>query len=361
MAFDEYHRAPAMKLSAKGVWCRWSILACVICLSACREVTVEGHHVVRPPPTACGTLQTLATGLQDPTALAYATDYVYVAAGPLGTGGDLGAGQVLQIPLSGGTPVIVDDISGVITPNGLVADGSNVYEAHAHGGVGRASLDGKIQDDVPSLVYPLALALDANYIYVGGDDGTVSRVTLGDEDSLPQELYTPAGPAQVFDMTVDNNNVYWIEDVFGTTSLKAVPIAGGSAITLIKGTSSLRRIAVGGDYVYASSYRSDDSYTNGAGSILRARIDGTDAATEIASNQPFPTGIVVDARGIYWGGGDAGPESTGLPLVTLPTDGTPIATVAPHSITYTMKPCGDGICWLDSASGSVMRFQECAK
>jgi hypothetical protein len=337
-----------MTMRARALLLRFLIVT-VVGLPACREVTVEGS-APRATPKACGKLETLATGINQPVAMAYAAGNVYVAASD---------GSILSVPVSGGAPVVVSKSDDTPTPTGLTADATGVYALYSGGDIEKLPLKGEEPATFDSV--GLSIASNANYLFVGGSDGSVSQISKQADPNTDESTLVspPVDGAQVFDITVDDTNIYWIEATFSTSVLKKVPIVGGATTVLVTGTFPLKRVAAFGDYVYVSTYQ-DDGYKSGIGGIMRARSDSSEAPVEIASNESFPSGIAADATGVYWGGGDAGPLVAGLPVKSIPTGSKEPVVVAPASVTYTMKPCGGGICWLDAGAGNVMRYEECA-
>ena len=309
---------------------------------------------------ACGSTATLTEGIPESRAIAYANDAVYVSSGLYGPTSD-----ILRVTVSGGAPTLFAHAVPLVAPTGLAADAANVYTASDSGGLRKLPVNGA----TPTVLYepngadvPRSIALGGGYVYWGSGDGSIKRLPV--DGGVPAVVSPAVTGTDVFAMAVDDANVYWIEANPSTMVLRKAPLAGGASTLLFTGTSALMRIAVSGAYVYVTQQGQSltpdgNGKPIGEGAVIKLRIDESEPPVEIASNQPFAIGIAADASGVYWGGGTEF-ENWGAPVNRLPAGGNQAVALASLNVTYEMTQCGAGICWMDVATGNLMRYPECA-
>jgi hypothetical protein len=211
------------------------------------------------------------------------------------------AGQVMQLPLSGGAPkILVDQVNA----ESLAVDASNVYWSSRNDGNVRSV---PIGGGSASTVYPgpedIAVVRVANgrvyfsvYAQFMPGMGFVRSIPVGGgaTTTLASTLNQPLG------LAVDAANVYYTEFDQGTAGagdVRSVPLAGGSPGKVADGQGGPNFIATDGVNVYFS--------TTTDGTVVRAPVGGG-ATTTIASGQNGPSFLALDASYVYWtnlGGG----------------------------------------------------------
>jgi hypothetical protein len=108
--------------------------------------------------------------------------------------------------------------------------------------------------------------------------------TMGACDSIVLSTeFTPPGR-----LAIDGTSVYWTN---GDGTIRSVPIAGGATSTLAQGLGGGMGVAVDTQNVYAVSQD---------GRIVSAPISGSMAVTVLATGQPQPYALTIDATNVYW-------------------------------------------------------------
>jgi hypothetical protein len=142
-------------------------------------------------------------------------------------------------------------------------------------------------------------AADAMVCSAGGGGSVVA--TLASNQMFPNGV------------AIDATNAYWVNAVQGT--VKKVPLAGGTPVTLASGqpTASAAAIAVDAAGIY---------WTNAAtGTVMKVPLDGG-TPTTLASKHGYPYAIAVDATSVYWTDYD---EAN---VMRVPKGGGPSTTLA---------------------------------
>ena len=351
--------------------------AVLLALSACApqvEIgaigTTTGAGSIGPLYSARGT-KVLATGLGNANAIAYLDQNLYVA-----TTRDEVTSSLVRISLSGGAPTKLASSLPLIWDRGIAVDATHLYWS---GGLPSNATDGTISSMpieggtptllVPSGVWGTSLTIDLSYLYWGGAHGSVFRMPLAGGDVTTLFAATEDDPVEA--IAVDDANVYWggpdSEYVGSGSTVMKAPIGGGTPTVMAHVEPGyVRTIAPLGGYIYVAhegnSMAGDGPTATGNGSVFRVPIDQSTPIVALASNQPMPAGLAVDASGVYWGGGSLGPsvaQDLGVPVNRIATDGAQIDALVPTGLTAQMVPCLNAICWVDGASGTVMRYEEC--
>jgi hypothetical protein len=161
-------------------------------------------------------------------------------------------GNVLRTPIDGGTTVTLNDAQE--NPGAVVVDATSVYwTASGAGAVAKASLDGGSPALVASgIATPQGMAVDATRLYVAGADA-VYAIPVGTENGQPAPLLAETNG---MGMAVDSTAMYWLAQGTGPTT----------------------------------------------GTVKMLPFDALDAGTPVtlATGQPTPTFIALDANSVYW-------------------------------------------------------------
>jgi hypothetical protein len=221
---------------------------------------------------------------------------------------------VLQVPVGGGTPQTLSPMPALM----VVVDSSYVYfNTQGLGGppVLRVPIGGGLTTPMCASCaqYADQLAVNDQDVYVTDNQtGEVLAIaTQGNPLVTPidQGTGSPAGIA------LDSTSVYWV-DLAAFTVMKA-PLVGmtGTKTTLSMNENSPDRIVVHGPYAYFTT----------ADGLRRVPIDGSSAATTVASMQLQPSGygeLAADNEAVYF-------HDSGSALYKLPyCSPTPIKLAA---------------------------------
>jgi hypothetical protein len=269
----------------------------------------------------------LASGVITPTAIAVDAQNVYFT-----TNQSAQAGTVSSVPIDGGP--VTDLVTGQETPDSLAIDGSHLYWTTGDGyarwapkaadGGGGTQLANTLGDTAfvaadgnsvcvvtgtviecgptppngvtvmgPSGGLPGGIALgsgSAFWVLQGSiDAGTVlSAPTQG---SVSPTTVVP-GNGGAFGIAVDSTTVYWTTRPIG--NVMAVPLVGGTPVTLAMAQDSPNAIAVDSTHVYWTNVGQ-----NGA-VMINALDAGPGAASTLVGNLGEPLGIAVDDVAVYW-------------------------------------------------------------
>lgn len=252
------------------------------------------------------------------------------------------SGRVMKAPKTGGTPQVL--ASGEPYPQFIALDAAHVYwtDGYSPGGrVGRVAKDGGPVETVVSVEGPRALALDTSTIYftvyglgspvmsaplAGGQatiladaqpngrgiavyQGIVYWGNLGapGEDGsimqLPVAGGTPSlvaanqgGPGAV---AVDASGVYWGNFKQPAQGLTMIPLTGGTALNLAPDPVGFG-LAIDDTRAY---------FANESGEIKSVPKTGGATCT-IASGQPYPYMLALDAEFVYWTNYNLGTSSS---------------------------------------------------
>ena len=240
-------------------------------------------------------------------------------------------GSLQSIPNTGGTPnpIATGDVRGITTSASSIvwadATTSTIYSAN---------LDGSNTQPITSatdVADVLAIGSDVYWTIATGTSGGFKRIPLA--GGAPVDL-VPTSNNQFYYLAGDAADVYAMGLVNGSPSIVFLPLQGGSG-AVFADASDLVPLAVDGSHLYTVSSdtvvryprtqgstpetlapiagafavavdadaayvtASDGLCESNSGSVYRIPFD-TKVPQELASGQACPSGIAVDAQGVYW-------------------------------------------------------------
>jgi hypothetical protein len=250
----------------------------------------SGPGQVLQMPLSGGTAQTILTGINEPGNIAVANGTLYYFDEWQTTFGSL-----KSVPIGGGQVATL--VTGLPYPAFLCVDamGANAYwatDGEAVGPIYRLSLAGGTLTTLASENFPGDLAINASTVLWTTSDGLVEAVPVsgGSVLTLASGGTGPSGPNQI---VADASNVYWSE-VNG--SLVKQSLSGGGPVTLTGAqpdTTNVVKILLDGDNLYWLSMGALIS----SNFVGRVPITGGTAVTLNASE--YLDDFVVEGQSIY--------------------------------------------------------------
>ena len=159
--------------------------------------------------------------------------------------------------------------------------------------------------DAGRVVRPLASGLPApagiavaTSVYWTNKDGTVRECARG---GCREPTTLALGPYPAGAIAVHATSLYWTGG--GTDgAVMTVPVGGGSPVTLAAGQDGPVSLAVDATSVYwTTSGQTIFQPTKSLGSVMKCAIGGCGGSpTVLATGQPYPGSIAVDATRVYW-------------------------------------------------------------
>ncbi len=276
---------------------------------------------------AGGAPSVLVAGLQEPIAIAvYGSNVYFVDFGTFNNDG-----SVALVPAAGGGEPFQFAL-GQQGPGGLAVNQTGVYWSVAT--LMRASLDGMNQISLVAGMVNDPIAVGPSGIYgTGSLDGMRTTVvsaplTGGSLTALAPDALAPSDASYGF--AIDATSIYWTT-FNDPTSIRKMPLQGGMPVTLATSPGAGGGLAVDKSNVYWVSSNGvmkvaidggpatllgpsgpvaglggnialDDTsvYWTTADSVLKVSLSGGTPEV-LASGQPGPIPIAVDATSVYWG------------------------------------------------------------
>jgi hypothetical protein len=190
-------------------------------------------------------------------------------------------GDVMKVPIGGGQPTTL----AVANATGILAvDPTSVYWAD-----NQALMRVPIAGGTPTTLVPRnvsAIAVDAANVYFTTDQSLFKVSLLGGAPTM-------LASGQFFgNIAVDTKYVYWTNVPGGaeTQSIRKVPIAGGSTMTVVAGLDMLLGIALDATNLYFS-----DQFH-----VMKVALAGGTPTTLVTEMTDQPFGVAVDATSVYW-------------------------------------------------------------
>lgn len=228
-----------------------------------------------------------------------------------------GLSGVGQMNLDGsGEKSLVDDI-GADYLSDLKADASRVYWSDVgFAMIGAVGIDGKqlnrsLIDLRPLGIAPTALAVQGAYVYFawsprqgGGVDSTVAGIGRANRDGSniqpnfipPSSLSAGNGPHDIGSLAVDGAHVYWVGASAAGSMGRAKLDGTDVQQDFISSVGGVGPIAVDRQYVFWSNFTS----------IGRANVDGTDIQPRFRSIFRGGTSIAISRNYLFWGAKTSG-------------------------------------------------------
>jgi sugar lactone lactonase YvrE len=297
--------------SCLGAACQDGRCAPIILASATEPfaVAVDGEFVFYTATDATGELcrvpknggsvESLSTEEADPRFVALDETHVYWT--------NYANGSVRRARKDGSSRETLRGDAG--TPLGLALHGDSVYFSDATGGnvwvVAKSG--GSARTLATGQATPTAIAVDAEYVYwTNQGEANVRRAPHGSQN-VSGEIVGPlnepldaggAGADYSWGIAVDDDNVYWRDDVVGWSPIggpvgrvMGISKSGGRERALVSGHPGARFLSLDEEFIYWTNYDS--------GTVMQARKDGT-VAIELARGQSSPHGIATDRDAVYW-------------------------------------------------------------
>ncbi len=211
-------------------------------------------------------------------------NYLVVDAGSAYWTGD---DALMKVPVSGGTPTLLTEVPDW-APYGLASDASSVYWTDYRGhAVRKVSTDGGTPTTLATLgTNPTGIAVDTVNVY--WLDGFLKSVPLA---GGPITVHSPAGGLA---LAVDGANAYWVDD----DNVMMCALASCTPTILASGQDDPRSVVTDATSVYWVNLGTSFNDRRD-GSIMKVSIAGG-TVTQLASWQNFALNIAVDASNVYW-------------------------------------------------------------
>lgn len=238
---------------------------------------------------------------------------------------------VSRAPVRGGESTVV--MSGNACGRGLAIDRSNFYFSVCDGTVWRAPLGCAPVKPVEiasgqSIYIESFVVTDGRRVYwahiveddAGNDTSSIRSVPIDGGSVVTHATVSDWVTA----MAVDSHNVYWGA---GLGQLTKVPVSGGPPTVLWPGSGheEIRAIAVDSSNVYWAAVEDTPPLD---GVILQIPIDGG-AIVTLSSGEWNPAGIAVDSANVYWTDfAYGGHEAQGGLVKKAPIGGGSVTTLA---------------------------------
>jgi PASTA domain len=198
--------------------------------------------------------------------------------------------EIVHVPASGGTPMLLAALPANVIATGLAAGGGYLYASGVDTGVPapageilRVQLNGNNMTPgyVANLSFPLGVAVDAQHVYwTDNSSGTIGRATLGtagSSDVRPAFVSEPGGPAGV---AVDSN----LDPTTPSLSCSPASVAAG------RPTSCKVTIA---DTASGSKPTGQVAFSSNASTFFSGSSSSCTLSAPFGTSQPFCTIGVV--------------------------------------------------------------------
>jgi hypothetical protein len=310
-------------------------------LIACSSVETEPPGPSGPcdkvGDPGCPTSSALATGQLSPAFIAVDETWVYWT--DFGGTGTMGAGSVMKVAITGGTPIPIATKQD--KPRGIAVDADRVYWVTADGGVLTAQKGASKTTFVAPAQTPARVAVDDKYAYFTDQgNGGVFRAPKaggGKLESLAMDQQVP------FTIVADASGAYWTNT--GDGSLMHWSSSGGPTVLVPAGAKDTRGVAIDETYVYWTAPSGVDS-----GSL--SRVPKTGGAVEVIAPDVGVGEVVTDATHVY-----VANYTAGSVVAVSKADGSKHTLFPPGATTNPLGIAVDAtyVYVANSSSGTVLR------
>jgi sugar lactone lactonase YvrE len=244
---------------------------------------------------------TLVSAVDGPQAVAVHGSHVFWA-----TSGTNKPVYLMMANLDGAEVTTIASLPGA-HPSAIAVDDNAIYWTDwVLGTVTRVNLDGTHNTVLASSQsFPGAIAVDATSVYwvdegMNAAPGSIMKCSL----SGTNVSTLAAGQANPGRLAIDATSVYWAVSPSQSTGKVMRVALDGTGVTVLASGSYANpwSIAVNSAAVFWLDQGSDEvsgGMTVADGAVMRVGLDGT-AASVVASQQPNPRGIAVDATDVFW-------------------------------------------------------------
>jgi hypothetical protein len=222
-------------------------------------------------------------------------------------------GSIMKMPIAGGAPTTL--FTGAQLPGGLALDSTSVYWTDTFAGT---------------------------VMKVAKSCGEAVTLASGLGGHMPGEL------------VVDTKSIYWADTAGlpGAVAVNKVSVAGGPVVNLAPfqpNSQEAMAIAIDAANVYWTNFLND-----GSGSITSVPLGGGAVTTLVSLVKSWPTGLAVDATGIYFPTFDG----TSGAIMTAPLNGgTPTTLASAQNEILGFAVDTANVYWATYAqAGAVMRM-----
>jgi len=165
---------------------------------------------------------------------------------------------IYEIDLSNPTPTATQLVTGLVAPDGLLLNGSDLYVSERW--PGSKVLKVNINDPNPSLELvveigsPRQLWLEEDLLYIGAHDGQeIMKININDPNPIPELVVTPAGTTS--DLMVYEDEIYlsyFFEDKISTYN-----VIDGLEVQINQDIDAPTGMLVIGEFLYFSQYNAN--------------------------------------------------------------------------------------------------------
>jgi hypothetical protein len=260
-------------------------------------------------------------------------------------------GQIIQVPLTGGTPTTLATTDG--EPARMAVSSAGVFwTAFGTGVIWTIPLTGGSPVPLASVPGAYAITADATTVYwttwYQQDSSEIGKVAA----TGGSPITLASGLMRAFTITVDSNAVYWTDA--DTDSILSVPLAGGTPVILVSQQHATLLVSDG-----VSLYWTNSEPGLGSGAVMKMPVAGGTPVT-LADKQDRPTAIAVDGTNVYWTTTNG--EGRGAIMSVPIAGGTPVSIACNQGGPERLTVDATRLYWTNggwtSSGGSVMAIDK---